>query len=191
MMKSFAACLSALVVVGWSSLAGAGPIADAAARAESLQAEGKALEALQAIDEAVDALWTEMPLSFRTVVLAESVGSLGTYTERGNSSFKPDEQLRVYVEPVGYGYGAPGAAGTIGFTADLAIENPTGQVLTEAKQLFSISAASADKWREFGMTFAFGVPYLRPGEYVAKFTVDDQNSDKTGTFSVPFTVTTP
>jgi hypothetical protein len=190
-MKSYAACLSAVVVLGWSSLAGAGPIVDAATRAEAMQAEGKALEALQALEEAEGALWTEMPLSFRKVVLADSVGSLGTYTERSGNSFKPDEQLRVYVEPVGYGYGAPGAAGTIGFTADLSIENDTGQVLTEAKQLFSISAASAGNWREFGMTFAFGVPYLRPDNYVAKFTVDDQNSDKTGTFSVPFTVTTP
>ena len=33
--------------------------------------------------------------------------------------------------------------------------------------------------------------FLRPGEYKAAFTVRDQNSDKTGTFEVPFTVALP
>ena len=41
------------------------------------------------------------------------------------------------------------------------------------------------------MTLAFGVPYLRPGDYVGHFTVRDQNSDKTGTFDLPFTVAAP
>ena len=102
-----------------------------------------------------------------------------------------DEKLRVYVEPVGYGYGMSAAGAKIGFTTDLAIENTTGQVLSEVKDLFSISADSAPGRREFGMTLSFGVPYLRPGDYKAVFTVRDQNSPKTGSFDVPFTVAAP
>jgi hypothetical protein len=41
------------------------------------------------------------------------------------------------------------------------------------------------------MTLTFGVPFLRPGDYKAIFTVHDQNSDKTGTFEVPFTIALP
>jgi hypothetical protein len=190
-MKFSAACLSALLVLSCSSVAAAGPVADAAQRAEALQAEGKPAEALNALDEALDALWVAAPLSFRKVALVDSVGSLGTHVERGNSTFRADEKLRVYVEPVGYGYGMSAAGAKIGFTTDLAIENTTGQVLSEVKDLFSISADSAPGRREFGMTLSFGVPYLRPGEYKAVFTVRDQNSPKTGSFDVPFTVVEP
>ncbi len=41
------------------------------------------------------------------------------------------------------------------------------------------------------MTLSFGVPFLRPGDYKAIFTVHDQNSDKSGTFEVPFAITLP
>ena len=57
--------------------------------------------------------------------------------------------------------------------------------------VFSISTPSTPKKREFSMTLSFGVPYLRPGDYKAVFTVHDQNSDKTGTFEVPFTIGLP
>ncbi len=115
----------------------------------------------------------------------------GLYEERTDTTFKPDEKVYVYVEPVAYGYGTSGAASTIGFTADLALENSTGQVLSEAKDVFSLSAeARADK-REFPMTLTFTVPYLRPGDYKAVFTVHDQNSPKTGTFEVPFSIALP
>ena len=91
----------------------------------------------------------------------------------------------VYVEPVCL---ASGAGNVMGFAADLAIENTTGQVLGEAKDVFTIATT---KRRDFSTTLSFGVPYLRPGEYKATFTVRDQNSDKTGTFEVPFSIGLP
>jgi hypothetical protein len=183
--------LSALIAVFTASVAAAGPVAEAAQRAEALQAEGKTAEALGALDEAMTTVWTQGPLAFKKVVLVDSVGGLGTYSERPNRTFRPDEKLKVYVEPVGYGFGTAGSAAKIGFTADLTIENTTGQVLTEAKDLFSISVDSAPDRREFGMTLAFGVPYLRPGDYIASFTVHDQNSSKVGSFELPFSVSAP
>jgi hypothetical protein len=190
-MKLPAACLSALIVLSGASLAGAGPIVDAAERAEALQAESKMLEALEALDEAVEVIWTQGPLAFRKVVLVDSAGALGTYDERTERSFAPDEMFRVYVEPVGFGHGTSNAGGTIGFDADLAIQNTTGQIITEAKDVFSITVDAAPDRHEFGMTLSFAMPYLRPGDYEAVFTVRDKNSPKTGSFEVPFTVVAP
>jgi hypothetical protein len=190
-MNLKAAICSAVLLLSCSSMAGAGPIVDAAQQAEALQAQGKPVEAMQALDTAVQSLWTAGPLAFKKVVLVDSAGAMGVYAERTNRSFRPDETLKVYVEPIDFGYGGSGDQSKIGFKADLAIENTTGQVLTEVKDLFSVSADSAKGWREFGMTLAFGVPYLRPGDYVGRFTVHDQNSEKTGTFDVPFTVIAP
>jgi hypothetical protein len=190
-MKLAAALVSALAIGCGCSAAEAGPVADTAVRAEALQAEGDDMGALEALDDAIAAVWAESPLMFRKVALVDSVGGLGTYDERGNRTFRPDEKLKVYVEPVGYGFGGSGETAKIGFTTDLTIENMTGQVLTEEKNLFSISVDSAPGRREFGMTLSFGVPYLRPGEYIARFTVRDQNSQKSGSFDVPFAVAAP
>jgi hypothetical protein len=186
-MKLKAAVLSALVVLSASASAAAGPIAEAGQRAEALQAEGKTLEALQALDAAVEAIWTQSPLLFRNVTL---VGEDGT-DEPADRTYRPDERLRIRVEPVGYGFGGSGPQAQIGFTGDLAIENQTGQVLGETRDLFEVSVDSPRGNRHFEMTIGFVVPYIRPGDYIARFTVRDQNSAKTGSFDVPFTVGLP
>jgi hypothetical protein len=186
-----AAGLTAILVLTWPALAAAGPALDAAQRAEALAAEGKVVEALDAFYGGLDALWQAIPLSFRTVALADSASGFGVYEERANPTFRPDEMLTVYVEPVGFGHGTADGAGSIGFTADLAIENATGQVLSDTDDVFSLSTPSSPQRREFYMALTFAVPYLRPGEYKAIFTVHDQNSDKSGSFEVPFNVALP
>jgi len=190
-MKIKLAALAALFAACGSSISFGGPVVDAATRAEALQAQGQTVQALDALNEAIDAIWTAGPLAFRKVVIVNSSHGYGDYEERADKTFKPDEKLKVHVEPVGYGYGTADGKTTISLTADLSFENATGQVLGEAKDVFSISAPSAVKKREFSMMLSFGVPYLRPGDYKAVFTVHDQNSDKTGTFDVPFTIALP
>ena len=190
-MKFAAACLSALVVLSAPSLACAGPVVDAAERAESLQAEGKTIEALEALDAAIEAIWSASPLQFRKVLVVDSSEGYGIYQERADTTYRPDDRMVIYVEPVGFGYGTPGAEDTIAFKADLAIENMSGQVLGESKDLFSLATPGMPGKREFSLTLAFGVPYLRPGEYKAVLTVRDQNSSKSGTFEVPFSVALP
>jgi hypothetical protein len=190
-MNFKAAPLTALLLAWSVSVAAAGPAVDAATRAEALVAEGKTAEALDALSAAVDAICDASPLAFRKVVIVDSSGGYGVFSERADKSFKPDDKMMVYVEPICFGYGGSGAATTVGFTADLAIENSTGQVLGEAKNVFSLSTPSTPEKREFSMTLSFGVPFLRPGDYKAVFTVHDQNSEKSGTFEVPFMITLP
>ena len=187
-MKVKVAGIAAIVVVFGSSFAAAGPAVDAATKAESLVAEGKVTEALDALSGAVDALCAASPLAFRKTVIVDSSSGYGAYSERADKTFKPDEKMMIYVEPVCFGHSS---AGDIGFKADLAIENMTGQVLGEAKDVFSLTTPGAAERREFSMTLSFGVPFLRPGEYKAVFAVHDQNSDKSGEFEVPFTIALP
>jgi hypothetical protein len=187
-MLNKAAALAALFVAFGSSYASAGPAVDAATKAEALVAEGKVTEALDALDGAIAALCEASPLSFRKTVIVDSSDGYGAYAERADRSFKPDEKMKIYVEPVCFGHSS---SGDIGFKADLSIENTTGQVLGEAKDVFSLSTPSTPDRREFSMTLSFGVPFLRPGDYKAVFTVHDENSDKSGTFEVPFAIILP
>jgi len=190
-MNIKAKCLAALFFLSATSLAAAGPIVDAAEEAETLNASGKTIEALGALDRAVDTIWREAPLAFRKAVLVNSSGGYGIYEERADKTFRPDEKMMIYVEPVAFGYGAPGSASAIAFKADLAIENTTGQVLGESKDIFSLATPSQADKREFSMTLTFAAPFLRPGDYKAVFNVRDQNSDKSGTFEVPFSIELP
>ena len=190
-MKLKAACLSALLCMSVSSLAEAGPVVDAAARAEALQAEGKTVEALDALNSAVDEVWNAAPLAFRQVVLVESSDGFGEYVERADRVFRPDDTMMIYVEPVAFGYNTSGPTATIDLDVDVAIENMTGQVLNEGKNLIEFSTETSPRRRELGMTLSLGAPYLRPGDYKAVFTVRDRNTGKSGTFEVPFTLTFP
>ena len=94
--------LSAFVFAAWASLAAAGPVADAAARAEALQAEGDVVGALDALNEAVDTVWNDGPLAFRSIAVVESASGFGVFEENADPTFRPDEKLTVYVEPVGF-----------------------------------------------------------------------------------------
>jgi hypothetical protein len=190
-MKPTAAFLSALLLVSCAAAAAAGPIADAAERAEALQAEGKTVEALNALDEAAALVWEASPLAFRKVALVDSAEGFGVYQERSAQSFKPDEKITVYVEPVGFGYGASGERATIDINADISIENMTGQVLSESTDAFRFSTETRPNRRDFSLSLSFPAPYVRPGDYKAVITLRDQNSDKSGTFEVPFAISAP
>ena len=76
-MKFGAASVTAAAVAFWSSLTVAGPIVDAATRAEALQAQGKTAEALQALDAAAEAICGAGPLAFGNVVIVDSSEGYG------------------------------------------------------------------------------------------------------------------
>jgi hypothetical protein len=188
-MRLGAAFLSAFFVVSWVGFAAAGPAVDAATRAEALIAEGKPLEAIDAIGEVVDALCRASPLLFRNVRLVE--GEASAYSPRSNEPFRPDDKMMIHVEPVCFANGGSEHAPTIELTADLAIENAGGQVLAEQKDLFKFSAPLGQGTHDAAVTLAFAVPFIRPGDYKAVVTVHDENSQKTGSFEVPFAVVLP
>ncbi len=166
----------------------AGPLVDAAERAERVMEAGEPVRALEALDQAVAKVWQEAPLAFRSWALVESAEGYGIYQPRENSAFRPGEIMRVYVEPVGFGYGGGEGTYEVALHADLALETPGGQILAEGKDIFSIRVPSRNRIREFNMTLSFAVPQLAPGPYQAVFTVRDRHSDKSGEFKVPFRV---
>jgi hypothetical protein len=66
-----AAGLTAVLFLTWSSIAAAGPVVDAATKAEALQAGGDTVGALNALDEAVGIVWDAGPLAFRNVAVVD------------------------------------------------------------------------------------------------------------------------
>lgn len=165
--------------------AAAGPVVEAAQRAEELAEAGEPVRSLEAMDDGVAEIWREAPLTFRSWAIVEEVQGYGVYKPREETAFRPGETMRVYVEPVGYSYSSQGDIHEVALSADLSIETPRGQILAEGKDIFSIAVPSRNRIRELHVTLGFVVPELAPDEYRVVFTIRDRHSEKSGELSVP------
>jgi hypothetical protein len=100
MQRIFAGVLVAAILAASAS---AGGIADRAAQAESLAAEGKFVAAFEALDEAVTLLWNKSPLSFRKFLWVDhDPRGFGAYVPRPSNVYKAGDKMIAYAEPVGY-----------------------------------------------------------------------------------------
>jgi hypothetical protein len=182
-LAAFSACLMA------ASTAFAGPILDDATAAEALLAEGKAVEALASLEAAFNAAWDAAPLGFSeaTFVTGKPAG-FGIYDTRPNAVFQPDEQMLVYAEPFGYGFGKDGDLFKIDFSADFQLRTTRGQILHAQEGFASLDMASRRRNKEFQVYIVYNFKGLKPGDYVLVTKLNDRNSAKTGEFELPFTI---
>jgi hypothetical protein len=167
----------------------AGEVADHAAAAEKALTDGDASAALQAFDQAQDALWTALPLTLRKVEKAIEAAGYGIYTPRPDGPYKPGEKIYLYMEPVGYGYRDDGLGNkVIELVVDMTLFDGAGKELGVYDNFAAISLSSRIKNREllFGLTIDLGSPPV--GKYRGDFTMRDKNSDKSTKFSVDFEI---
>ena len=170
----------------------AGEIVDAAQQAESHEAAGNPVKALAAIENAFNALWDKAPLQFSEALFVSGrPQGFGIYEPRPTSVFKPGEDMPVYAEPFGYGYGRKGDAFVISFDADFELRTASGQILHARKDFAHLEMTSRRRNKEFQVFVNYNFRGLKPGDYVLATTLRDQNSPKSGTFELPFTIAAP
>lgn len=184
---AIAALIFAWAVAG-NSPANAGPVADNAARAESLLGEDDAKDALAAFDQATEAFWAAVPLTFRTAILADEVKSYGEYTPRAAAPFKAGDAALVYLEPVGFGWAAEGDRFKVQLETDVEIRSAGGLIMGKAEKFGGIERVSREKIREMNLSVRLPLPALKPGDYVLMLTVRDLVSGKSGSVSLPLTL---
>jgi hypothetical protein len=167
----------------------AGPIADAGAKADTLMDEGKTVEAIDALDAAMEEIWRRSPLVLRKVLLVNESHGFGIYQPRDSDIFHPGEKLRVYVEPVGYAYGKNAIGGLeIAFDTDLTIRSDRGKQLFYRPDLFRVALPVRYHNREFNLSLTLTLTGLPPGKYVGAFHLKDRHSDKAADFELPFEI---
>ena len=167
----------------------AGEITDAAAKAEKLFGAGKYQESLAALDAAREAIWAKAPLTFgKTLFVVSDPGGYGVYDLRDNNEFKPGEQLVIYTEPQGYGHGRDGAIYLLNLKLDFEIRNKAGESLAKQENFSSWTLRSRVANREFMGKVTYNFTGIEPGEYEVITTVRDQNSPKSGHFTMPFKI---
>jgi hypothetical protein len=174
--------------LGASSPAAAGEIADKAALAETLIGRGYDEAALAAFDKAVDAFWAASPLQLRVITFADSVGGYGNYVARGDTKFRKGDTLRIYFEPVGYGFTLVGDGVRAAIAVDVEIRTPGGIILGSAEDFVRLEWKGQTPMHEVHASVATPLPDLKPGEYQLVLTLRDQTSAKTKEVTLPFTV---
>jgi hypothetical protein len=120
---------------------------------------------------------------FDTFVNSEPLG-YGIYDEKGSSTFRPGEDIRLYIEPKGYEYGITTGEKnttlyTIDFTADFAISDTEGNLLTEQISVPIDEIVSHSQNKEVFIPFTITQTSPFPvGTYVITYTIHDENSGK-------------
>ncbi len=187
MNRLAALAISAGLVLG-SAAAAAGEIVDAATKAESLAAEGKHLEALDAMSAGVDLLWTQTPLTVRKALfVSEPPSGFGVYKAKEGEAFKPGETIFIYAEPVGYGYRQDGEAYEVSLVADVALRIARG-TLGAQKGFETFGFKSLVKKREFFLPITYDFGSLDPGKYTVETTLTDSVTGNKAKFELPFTI---
>jgi hypothetical protein len=171
--------------------AAAGEVVESAEKAEALAAAGQPVQALAAIEAAFNTLWDKAPLGFsEALFVADRPEGFGIYDMRPSSVFLPGEDMLVYAEPFGYGYSRQGEAFEIAFDADFELRTTRGQILHAQEEFAELSMTSRRRNKEFQIFITYNFKGLKPGDYILSTTLRDRNSTKTGSFELPFSVTT-
>ncbi|HKR73671.1 MAG TPA: hypothetical protein VJR94_06125 [Candidatus Nitrosocosmicus sp.] len=118
-----------------------------------------------------------------TFVTSDPQG-FGVYDKKISNTFRPGEDLILYIEPSGFEYGTVTDDGnktlyTIEFSADFAISDAEGNVLTEERGLPVSEIISHHQNKEVFIPFTITqtTPFP-PGNYIITYTIHDINSGK-------------
>lgn len=181
-----------LAGVFFSGLAPAGEIADRAARAESLAADGKYVEALETLDQAATSLWNKSPLSFRKVLwVADPPMGFGVYNPRKTNVYKAGDKMIVYCEPIGIDskwVGGMDGAWQYEFALDLTVKTKDGRQVYSQANIGKHEGVSRVRTRQLMCRVDITLTNIPDGEYTVEVTLRDSASGKHGMFSLPFVI---
>jgi len=157
--------------------------------AAALAERGKFVEAFGALNEAETAIWDRMPLTIqRALWVADNPTGFGVYTPRPDNVFDAGAPMRIYAEPIGFGWSKSGDLWHVELRADLVLRKHDGTELFRHADFQKLALASWARNREFMTTFTYTFSGLPKGEYLVDTTLQDAVTGKAVTFSLPFVV---
>lgn len=158
-------------------------------RAQEAAAAGRAVEALDALDEAAIAISEKMPLTIRRATfVAEEPQGFGVFNPRDSTSFEIGQPLLVYAELAGQGWRRSGDIFRTDLVLDFELRRADGQSLVAQQSFNTIATASRRRNREFFLYVTYSFSGLEPGDYVVRTTVRDRAGNKQTAFDLTFAV---
>ncbi len=144
---------------------------------------------LNAARDAYAAAWKVSPLSLENAVFVTRPADLiGDIAAREDALFAPGEAIRIYAQPLGYGYLETENGVEFGVDLDLELLSEAGKLLVEQEGFQSIRLASSVEVREMYLNIEIDLDGLGPGAYQLRIRANDIASDETAETTLPFEV---
>jgi hypothetical protein len=168
----------------------AGPLADAAKKAEEQAAAGDTVGAHNTIRDAFGTFAATLPFTIgKAVFVSTPPEGYGMYAVRPAADFKVGEALISYVEPVGLTW-RPGEGGLLEshFTVDLELLDPKGSVLAEQKAFGSFDFKGSVRNQEVFAKLTLNLSGPPAGDYVLRYRFRDAASGAVAISEQPFKI---
>ena len=163
----------------------AGPVTVAATAIETKLAAKDTLGALDAARKLFAQVWDVAPgLGFtESTLVAENATGYGVFNPRADNQFKSGTPILIYCEPVGFGFGSPGAGlYSVNFAIDLQVLDASGNQIADAPGVTEYNMPSRHQNQEVQANITYSLEGLPPGRYTLITTLRDKNSAKSGSF---------
>ena len=172
------------------TIALAGPLADAAKKAEEQAAAGDTVGAHNTIRDAYGAFAATLPFSIgKTIFVSAPPDGYGMYATRPDTNFKAGEALISYVEPVGLTWRpADGDLLESHFTVDLELLDPKGTKLAEQKAFGSFDFKGTVRNQEVFAKLTLNLSGPPVGDYVLRYRFRDTASGAVAISEQPFKI---
>ena len=180
----------ALLLIGPGSSAGAADIGALLDRARGASTKGDHPAAIEALEQALEAVRTEAPLVLAAFTLVDRPAKLfGDYAASRDTALGRSEPLRFYMEPKNLVY-VRKSDGTLEttFKADVRILGADGTLLFERADIGSWQFVSRSRVQDVFMNLELTLTGAPAGDYTVEFTVRDGNSSKTARVSQKVTL---
>jgi len=168
----------------------AGPLADAAKKAEEQAAAGDTVGAHDTIRDAYGAFAATLPFSIgKSVFVSAPPQGYGMYAARPDATFKPGEALISYVEPVGLTW-RPADGGLLEshFTVDLELMDAKGTKLAEQKAFGSFDFKGSVRNQEVFAKLTLNLTSPPAGDYLLRYRFRDSASGAVAISEQPFKI---
>lgn len=172
----------------------AGPLADAAAKAEKQASSGDAAGARETLRQAMSDFSKTLPFAIgKAVFVNGEPAGYAMYEPKPDPVFKTGEALVSYVEPVGLTWKEASEKGKLEtrFTVDFDILNPKGEILAGQKAFGDFTFKGYLRNQEIYATLTVDVTGAPAGDYVLRFRFNDINSGKSASVDQPFKIAAP
>ncbi len=168
----------------------AGPLQDAARAAEEKAAAGDAIGAYETMRDGFGVFAMTLPFSVgKAVFVSEKPKAYGAYAAKPDAVFKPGEPLITYVELIGLTWKETGdGLMKSSFSVDFEIAESGGKVLASQKKFGEFTFVGLVRNQEMFTHLTLDITGAEPGDYVLKYTLNDNVSNRFTAFEQKFTV---
>jgi len=129
------------------------------------------------------------PLFFRRgLFVVDMPMRFGEYRPRPNVPFVPNEEMHIYLEPVGLVWKRDGDVSHIDVLVSIEIATEGGEVIVREKDFGRITGRNRENLVELMNYLTLKLASANTGLYVITIGYRDINSDKTAQIRLPFTI---